>query len=208
MELNEKQAKQRLAAPNNLANRLAEFRKQKKLQLDEDGGTLEVRPARQLPRLPTAVRSEIADKVLTGYYTNEDLAKDYGVSAATISRIRSQVEELERQDAEEFERKLVAEDPTYVPRAARAIETEKLDSQIKQAAIDKMMLAMGLITQERLEKMKATDMANVAASMAKVHETFSPRQNAQAAAINLVIYSPEVRAEESYKTIEIKADSK
>jgi len=191
MFLTEKQASERLNNPNNLANRLAEFRRSKKLVLDEPSATLAVSKAVHLPRMSIPERASLADKALSGEYTNLELAEEYAVSPATVSRIKSQAIEIERQDylLEHGER----------PEA----RNERVKEEVKNRAIDKMMLSMGLITEEGLSKLNAVGLASVATNLSKVAKNIDPPQ-AQGPLINLVIYSPETRSEDSYKIIEIK----
>ena len=193
MLLNDKQAEERLNSPNNLANRIAAFRQSKKLQLDEPSSTLSVSAGRQLPRLPSQVREEIIERASTGLERQKDLAQEFGVTQAAVSYLKRTSEES-------------ASIQSVCPpnQAVSTPEQEKfLESSIKDIASQKMLLAMGLITEDRLEKMKATDLARISSDMAKVVRDVSPKVQS-GTQINLVVYSPEVRSESSYKIVEIE----
>jgi len=73
---------------------------------------------------------------------------------------------------------------------------------IKDAALRKLMLSLNLISEDKLGDLGPKDLASVAVSMSKVHQTFSP-DAASASAPNLIIYSPVVKTEERYKTIDV-----
>src|SRR5215472_17320368 len=88
MFLNEKSAEERLNSPNNLAHRLAEFRRGKKILVDNDARL--INPGRQLPRLPPQVREEIKEKALSGQFTRKEIAEEYGVSSPAIGHIKKQ----------------------------------------------------------------------------------------------------------------------
>lgn len=186
MLLNAKQAEERLNSPNNLANKIKSFRESRKLQLDEPSSTLSVSPGRQLPRLPESAKNEIIERANSGSVRQKDLAQEFGVTQAAVSYLK-RTAEAERQSSPEQER--------------------FLENSIKDLANQKMLLAMGLISEEKLEKMKATDLANVSAAMAKVVSSVSPKQQI-GAQINLVVYSPEVRSESSYKIVEINSEQR
>ena len=201
MELNHQQAEERLNSPNNLANRLAEFRQRKKLALDVESHTLAVTPGRQLPRLPQAAKVEIADKIREGTHKVKDLAEEYGVTSPTITAIKKNVEKAEDQD-----RQLARQDSQLSLKEKYGEDSGKIEQAVKDEAVNKLMLALGLISQEKLEKLKAKDLASIGNSMAGIYKDMSPNK-LQGALVNLVVYSPEVRPESSYKVIEISSDS-
>lgn len=180
MQLNEEQAKERLASPDNLANRLAAFRAGRKKVLDEN--VLSVSAGRQLPRLPDEVKQEIVERAASGTERQKDIAVEYGITQADVSYLKRSSNERERESA------------------------SALEKSIKDQACEKMMLAMGLITQEKLEKLKVRDLSNVSTAMAKVLNVVAPKNANQAPLVNLVVYAPEVRDEKSFKIVEINRE--
>lgn len=189
MFLDEDKAQERLNSPNNLANKLAEFRKEKKLPLDKTNSVLNYNPARKLPRLPKEIKEEIVDKALSGQYTQQQIAEEYRISQPAVGYLKRK-----------------AEEKIEAPFKEQQLERDKfLESSIKDTASEKMLLAMGLITEEKLASLKAPALARVSYELAHVLGTVAPKNSALAANINLVVYSPEVRDESSYAVVEIKA---
>lgn len=185
MILDPEKAKERLESPNNLANKLAEFRKQR--QINVENNTVLINPGRKLPRLPEIVKEEIKEKALSGMYTQREIGEKYGVSPNAVGVIKREAE--------------------YERERAKASEREDfLEKAIKDLAAQKMLIAMGLITEEKLESLKARELAQISASLSSVVGVVSPK-NQTGANINLVVYSPEVRSESSYRVVEIKDSS-
>jgi len=185
MFLDPEKAEERLNSPNNLANRLAEFRREKKT-LEENGNIL-INPGRQLPRLPPQVKEELKEKALSGLYTRKELAEQYGVSPPAITNLKKKAEK---------------EEETKKSSVREAFLTQAL----QDIASEKMLLAMGLITEDKLATLKARELAQISSSLASVVSATSPKTGNAGTAINLVVYSPEVRQESSYKMVEIRAE--
>lgn len=82
-------------------------------------------------------------------------------------------------------------------------EAEARDSAARSTAVEKMMLAMGLITEERLEGLRAIELSRIAANMAQTISAVTPKQDVQAAAVNLIVYAPEIRDESKFRVVEI-----
>ena len=186
MFLDPEKAEERLNSPNNLANRLAEFRKEKKIL--EDNGTVLINPGRQLPRLPPQVKEELKEKALSGKYTRKELAEEYGVSPPAITHLKKSAEREEEAKKDS---------------AREAFLTQALQN----VASEKMLLAMGLITEDKLATLKARELAQISSSLASVFNSSSPKSSAPGTAINLVVYSPEVRQESAYRTVEIRTEA-
>ena len=190
MELTKEQAESRLRSPNNLANKLEAFRNQRKVKNDlfdsgdETFSVTHVSPGRQLPRLPLEAKKEIVTRANSGTERQSDIAKHFGVTQAAVSYLKR--EATDSQDA-----------------AKTNAELER-EASVRSLAIDKMMLAMGLITEEKLERMNAEKLAYTANQLATVHKCASDQQSKPL--VNLVVYAPEVRSEESFKIIEISGN--
>lgn len=181
MELTKEQAESRLRSPNNLANKLEQFRNQRKVVNDIFSPTININPGRQLPRLPDEAKKEIVNLANSGTQKQSDIARHFGVTQAAVSYLKRAAEDC--QDA-----------------AKTNAELER-EASVRSLAIDKMMLAMGLITEEKLAKMNAEKLAYTANQLATVHKCSTEQQSKPL--VNLVVYAPEVRSEESFKVIEI-----
>jgi len=183
MFIDPEKAEERLNSPNNLANRLAEFRREKKIL--EDNGTVLINPGRQLPRLPPQVKEELKEKALSGKYTRKELAEAYGVAPHAVTQLRRKAEK-EEEEKKDSQREAF------------------LSQALQDIASQKMLLAMGLITEDKLATLKARELAQISSSLASVISASSPKNASPGTAINLVVYAPEVRQESSYKMVEIR----
>lgn len=78
-------------------------------------------------------------------------------------------------------------------------------SKVRDLALDKLMLSLGLLTTDRLEKVNARDASTIAANMAKVVEKTTPQQvNNQN--LQIVFYAPNVRQEKDYEVITLQPE--
>ena len=81
--------------------------------------------------------------------------------------------------------------------------SEAMDD-VRQAALNKLMCAMGLITEEKLSKLKAPALAGVASKMSAIIERTMPKEDHnERNAVTLVVYAPQVKEESSFKVVEI-----
>lgn len=186
MILSKEQAEARLNSPDNLANRIAEMRNGKRLSIDAPSSVATVTETRRAPKLSNQARAEIAKRAQSGLETLNEIAAAYGVTPGTISTIKRQAEKID------YEEKLA--------RGPQSVETA-----VKELAVEKMMMAMGLITPDKLNKLQAERLASVASSMASIVGTVAPK--VAQAQINLVVYAPEVRDEKHFKIVEIQNNS-
>lgn len=78
----------------------------------------------------------------------------------------------------------------------------KLD-KVSDVAMDKLLSSLGYITQEKLDKSKATDLSTIAANMSKVVNNVRGKDVDNGPKVIVQIYAPELKKETSYKTIEV-----
>jgi hypothetical protein len=138
------------------------------------------------PRLSIEERTEIAIATKTSGLsgkreTQEEIAKRYGISRQGVAEIAS------------------------LQHGHGAINKVTLDDAMERArerALDKLMLSLGLITEDKLADCSANQLSAVAARMAQVVEKTIPDANRNAA-INLIVYSPEIRKESSFNVVEV-----
>jgi len=81
----------------------------------------------------------------------------------------------------------------------------KLDSIVGKAqetAADKLLKALGCITDEKLENAKAGDLSRIDDDMSRVIEKTSDKK--EVATAQILIYAPQGRAEDKYDVIEVK----
>ena len=79
-------------------------------------------------------------------------------------------------------------------------KVEQIVGKVQETAAEKLMSALGFITDEKLENAKATDLSSIAANMSRVIEKTTEKKENVAAQI--VIYAPSLRTEEKYEIIE------
>ena len=79
--------------------------------------------------------------------------------------------------------------------------------KIRDAAIDRMLSSMNLITDEKLKEVKkATDLATIAATLGKVAQLGIPKQESSGQSDNrvqIVVYAPAIKDEERYETVDV-----
>jgi hypothetical protein len=128
--------------------------------------------------LTTEQRSEIAIRSRLGE-TQTSLAEEFKTTQQNVSQIErgvgGQISEARVQDA--------------------------LDAA-RDKALQKLMLSLGLITEDKLQDLNATALSTVARNMATVVERSMPKEDRNSR-INLVLYAPELRKESGFKIVEI-----
>lgn len=90
--------------------------------------------------------------------------------------------------------------------AAVAEKIEQNLEVVRDKAIEKLMICLGLLTPEKLAEEKARSVSAIAADMSRVVEKTLPRQNA-GPQVQLVVYAPQQRDESKYRVIEVGPSS-
>jgi hypothetical protein len=79
--------------------------------------------------------------------------------------------------------------------------------KIRDAAIDRMLSSMNLITDDKLKEVKkATDLATIAATLGKVAQLGIPKQESSGQSDNrvqIVVYAPAIKDENRYETVDV-----
>lgn len=81
-------------------------------------------------------------------------------------------------------------------------KTEEKLKVIRDEAVKKLMLAMGMITPDKLEKCEARDLSIVAGNMSKIVERTIPKESSTNT-VNLVVYSPQQKSLRDFEVVEI-----
>ena len=178
MLLTEDEANDRIAASNNAANYVINrvSRAHHKQSLEN--------------RLTLEEQAELASRVQANAgnasgRSNEDIAAEYGVS-------RMQANHLARG----FTGGTVATPNTQLVEA-----TERKTLEINQSAGYKLLAALGVITDEKLESLKAKDASIVAANLSRVMANTAKKDKATNQI--LIINTPEERKIDAYKVIDV-----
>lgn len=124
-------------------------------------------------RLPEILKANIALSAKLGDETIKEIAERFDVSEDTVSRIKKE------KDA----------------------ELDPVVNRVKDVALNKLMSAMGLITEEAMSKLKPRELSGISKDMAIVVEKVTPR-NEQQQNVNLIVYAPSVKSESAYRTVE------
>lgn len=77
---------------------------------------------------------------------------------------------------------------------------------VRQRAIDKILMAMDLITEEKLDNQTPTALSQVAANLSKIPSSLESKGTDdinRGNTVNVVVYSPPTKDEKQYKTIKI-----
>lgn len=81
-------------------------------------------------------------------------------------------------------------------------KTEEKLVEIRDEAVTKLMLAMGMITSDKLDKCNARDASIVAANMSKIVERTLPKEE-KSNNLNLVIYAPQQKTLGDFQVVEV-----
>lgn len=147
------------------------------------------RPGNNRPWLSQSERTRIKTDATTAsidkHETRTEIAQKFGVRVSTISDIANGVRRVED--------------------SPRSAEQEKVDlalDAVREKAIDKLMAGLGHITDEKVQAHNAKDISVICANMARVVQQTIPQEKT-AQQINLVVYTPELRAEKNFDVVEI-----
>lgn len=196
MTISEDQAKSRLTSPQNLANR---FRNGRIYEgpATENPNQIEhreiKRPGNNRPWLSREERTRIAADLAsaTGNYdenariTQTEIAQKYGVQVSTVSDIINNKRRVED--------------------SPRSVDQAKIDTileGVQTKAVDRLKSGLDLLTDDKIGSSTARDISVICANMAKVVQQTLPQEKTTQQ-INLVVYTPELKAEKNYDIIEV-----
>ena len=217
MYISEKQMSERLNSPRNLANllrkdkvnyakedgtnRVSAESKSEGLSSEEEGRQKlhesgiqhrEIkRPGNNRPWLSQQERTRIyteatesssdGDKIRT----QTEIARTHGIQVSTVSDIVNNVRRVDN--------------------TPRSVDQKVMDAQldaVREKAIDKLMAGLGQLTEDKISAHNAKDISSICANMAKVVQQTIPQEKT-AQPINLIVYTPELRAEKNFDIVEI-----
>lgn len=174
MLLDSQRAASRLESPDNLVNRL----------VLKSNSNVTVLPKARIggargPRLPSFVRTQVAIMTRSGAAKGTEAAAAIGISSQHANDIKNG--NIEGVDEEAVDRAL---------------------GEVRDRALERLMASMNLITDDKLEKCKATDLSVISANMSRIVEKTLPKQN-EGTQMNLIVYAPQLKSEESYKVVDV-----
>ena len=86
--------------------------------------------------------------------------------------------------------------------ALKEAVSDRLES-IRETAAEKLMSTLGLITPEKMKGTSAKDLALISANFSRVVQNLAPQRDQAAATAQIIFYSPQVKEENRFKTIEV-----
>jgi hypothetical protein len=78
----------------------------------------------------------------------------------------------------------------------------KIVAEAKDLALQRLMNSLGLLTEDKLSGCSAKDLSVIASNMGRVYEKIQDRVE-QPDNINFIIYTPELKQERAFNTIEV-----
>jgi len=171
MHITREEAEKRLSSPENLARRF---------------GNPDEPPVKHIPiklrgkdrvNLSWEDRTEIAIRARLGENQSK-LAQEFNITQGNVSHIETG--------------------------RTQGVDDSKVNQALEVArdkAVDKLMAALGLITEDKLSSSSARELSVIAANMSRVVEKTLPKDSG--GNINLVIYSPELRTERGFRKVEV-----
>lgn len=83
-------------------------------------------------------------------------------------------------------------------------KVESIVGEAQEKAAEKLLSALGLLTEDKLERVKPKDLSSIAADMSRIIEKTTPKQGIQAGT-QILIYAPKQQiTEDKYEVIEVK----
>jgi len=200
MILTKEQIEKRLSSESNIANRIEEVRlfdagRDLPEVIYKDGKNHNGRPG-----ATNLTESEkVAIGVLANTVGNETAAELMGVSENTARHLRSGQTTLSHgQGTQRY-----GEDTELRNKIDERLNRTKLS--IEERAAEKLLGAMGLLTNEKLENCSAKDLAHVSSQMSQVMRNMNSNNNKESGKIpvKIIVHQPKTAREESFEMIEI-----
>lgn len=168
----------RLDDPDNLINRL----RSKQITLHGQGKM----GGRQLgdTNLPPIMREIVA--VAANIDSPAQAARDFGISAPHAQNLRDA-----KVNGTTVNEELEAKLDTHI-------------GKIREAALEKTLKAMGLITESKLEAAKARELSAIAKDLAGVYEKISPAVKETGNPSQVVVYAPQTVNIEKFAVVEVR----
>ena len=133
----------------------------------------------------TRIATDVASAPINGNQTRSEIAKTYSVRPSTVTDIANKTRRIED--------------------TPRSVDQAKLDSAlgvVRETSINRLMTSLGQLTEDKISAHNAKDISTICANMAKVVQQTIP-QDKVAQAINLIVYTPEMRKESNFEIVEI-----
>ena len=175
--LTEDQILERIKSEDNIANR---FNNKPKL----DYVHVEEKRSVGMPKgqkiVPPSLKNAIALLSRTKIDSQHNIGASFGISQPAVSNISTG---KTHHDIKKVEAQL---------------------TQVRDVAMEKLMVTLGLMTDDKLEGVKAIDLSKIASNVSLVVSRTLPKEEAPTNQnIQLLVYSPVVKDESSFEVIEV-----
>lgn len=88
---------------------------------------------------------------------------------------------------------------------AKRPDSKESIQRIHEAALEKLLLTLGLLTVEDISTHDAVDKSKIAANLSRIVEKTSEKTAETSSQINIVVYSPQQRSESQFSVVDIQA---
>lgn len=139
--------------------------------------------------LTPEMRKLIAEEALVSGRSQEDIAKEYGVSVDAVRAYKNGATSC----------------ATYnQPNEELAPHVAQVRDEIKLKAQNALLTAIQSLTDEKISGAKAKDIAGIAKDMSSVLRNIEPQSSGPVINNKVLVYSPRVKEEDDYKVIEAR----
>jgi len=193
--LTKEQVEKRLASPDNLANKIKEDNLQVEVII-KDGKNHSGRPGSH----NLTDNERVAIGVLANTVGNELAGELMGVTERTARSLKDAHHTYS--DGRGTQRH--GEDIELKDKIAERIESTKLT--IQERAAEKLLAAMGALTEDKLENCTPKDAAQISNQMSQVMRNMSSNNNSKEGgkqAVKIILHQPKTSRESSFETLEI-----
>lgn len=145
--------------------------------------------------------SSVTEEVIKSPGKNRaNLTEEERTEIATRSRLGEKIKVIAR------EKGITPQTVTNIKSGkTQGIDEEQVESilaDVRDVAISRLMASMGLMTDDKMSGCSAKDLSVIAANMGRVVDKTLPKSD-QGDTVNLIIYSPEMKQEKSFKSVEV-----
>ena len=174
--IDEKTAQERLSSKDNLASRFN----------GGDPGVTHIQKVANkgpwgYPKIPKFIKVAAAVEARIGERSNTQIAKDYGINKETVNQLKNGSD--------------------FTGRGIEDIVNDSL-AKLKDVAMEKLMLSLGLMTDEKLSSTNAIGLSNIARNLSNVVERTTP-VDANKGVTQLIVYCPAPRREDLYEVVDV-----
>ena len=181
MFLTKEQALARLSSPDNLANKVVREGDKFEIRTIDRGGARVV-----APKLSEEDRIEIATRAQLEPAAR--VAADFNISRQHVQNLK-----FGRVDSRKYDNG---------KHDALKQHVAEVRDEIKDTALTKLMLSLGLLNESNMGDLDAKDISVVSANLSKVAANMEERQAADSS-MKILIYAPQMKDVEDFKTVEI-----